>query len=200
MVLAFLALVLKPRNRWLYFFAFLYIFSLVPELLGNTVFSLPFGFAFRILSLFLIPSAIGIAALIGFSSDALLIRLSNLKNNKIKKCASKVVAVTLLALIMLSGVPWWIGQTSGQVATTPATKLNLAELPSGYVNWSSFVTKNDTGMFVLYWPLAQNLELLNVGLFRSTFQGVNNPLFQSSTSLSPVIWSDALFRSLSDFF
>ena len=185
-ILAFVSLILRHRNKWLYFFALLYIFSLVPELAGDVVFSLPFGFAFRILSLFLIPSALGLATLIGFSSDTIILRLLNLGKNKISKFTINFVSLALLLLIVLSGVPWWIGETSGAVVSAPATKLNLFELPSGYLDWSNFVQNIDTGMFVLYLPITLYLQLENTTYFSEAYQGVNNPLFQPMTVLSPV--------------
>ncbi len=200
LVIASLSIILKPRNKWLYFFAFLYIFSLLPELAGNAVFSLPFGFAFRILSLFLIPSALGIAALIGFSSDAILIKLSSLRNNRLKKYAGKFLVLAILLLIVLSGAPWWLGQTSGAVASPQATKLNLVELPHGFVDWNKFVPSNDSGMFVLYWPISSYIQFENTLYYSETFQGVNNPFFQPATNFSPVLGSAAFFSSMSRFF
>ena len=85
------------------------------------------------------------------------------------------------------------------VASPVANKLNLAELPSGYLDWNKIILNNDTDMFVLYLPYILNVQFENTTYFSETFQGVNNPLFQTTTDLSPVAGGGPFDSSFSSF-
>lgn len=59
----------------------------------------------------------------------------------------------------------------------PPTKLNLAEIPRGYFNWTNAVNANDN-YFVLYWPIGGNIEIENNSTFNATYEGISNPIYK----------------------
>jgi hypothetical protein len=88
-----------------------------------------------------------------------------------------------LILIISAGIPWWAGQASGNPILGPPTKLNLYQIPPGYIEWSNAVAA-DNEYFVLYVPLvANNVQIMNTCYFSLPYEGIISGIFTQVNNL-----------------
>jgi hypothetical protein len=97
-----------------------------------------------------------------------------------------------LILVISASLPWWTGQTSGKPIFGPALKLNLYQIPSGYLEWSN-VVGGDNEHFVLCLPGGGSAPIGNTSYFSQTYgpygqvngviyYGINNLPYVSSSN------------------
>jgi hypothetical protein len=188
LVLAFIGMLLKPRDRRLLFFTVCYLFVFVSyEVYANLeflVFNVPYGAVFEAPNIFLAPAAMGLAFLVGFAHESFQ-RIIRFRLPK-KKVFGIVCSVAILVVVVLAGFPWWSGQTTGIPVPGPATKLNLYEMPQDYTQWSKAVGADDE-FFVLYITSEiGRAQILNTDYFSQMFQGVNGAVYTEVNALPNV--------------
>lgn len=193
LIVAMVALLLRPRDRRVLFcslaFLFVFVSNQVYLNLHYIVFNLPYGSLFLAPSIFLVPASLGIALLIGFThqtiSDASIFR-KRLSLRKVR-FASFVI---ILIIIISSSIPWWTGQASGTPIDGPPTKLNLYQMPYDYIEWNNMVAA-DNDYFVLYIPTTANAQIMNSSYFSLPYEGVNG-IFTNVNNLPYVKDSNAI--------
>lgn len=179
-------ILLKPRDRHVLFFSLAFLFVFVAyESYNNLhyiVYNLPFGAVFEAPSIFLVPASLGIAVLVGYVSETIS-RPSARFDNGLSRDISRIgISLLILILIISAGIPWWAGQASGTPIPGPPTKLNLYQIPSGYMKWSAAVPY-DNENFVLYAPLNGNAQIMNTSYFSGSYEGVNYGIFTQVNNL-----------------
>ena len=187
--LAMIAVLLKPRDRRVLFFLLCYLFAFVSyELFINLPFlvhNLPYGSLLEAPSIFLVPAALGLALLVGYSNQTISRVCAKFKNVASHRLMRKISPIIILSIIILAAIPWWTGQTSGNPISGPPTKLNLYEIPSSYTDWSKIV-QADNGYFVLYVPLPNgsgNVGIMNTSYFSLPYEGVVSGIFSQVNNL-----------------
>jgi len=185
-LVAVIAIVLRPRDKRVLFSLSAYLFVSVPYLvyqnLDFLVHNIPFGSIFQIPCVFLVPACLGLALLIRYTNQTISgmsTKFAKATPHSLVRVASFVV---ILILIIAASIPWWTGQASGNPILGPPTKLNLYQTPSGYVEWSSAV-KPDNEYLVLYIPLAENVEIMNTSYFSLPYEGVSGAIFTEVNNL-----------------
>jgi hypothetical protein len=196
--LAGLGVLLRPRDRRVLFSSCAYLlvyFS--PTIYSNLhylVYNLHYGSIFEAPSVFLVPASLGLAMLVGYSNEAISHALSKNKRVVSAGLARHAPSILILVLILTAGTPWWSGQAWGNPIHGPPTKLNLYQLPAGYVQWSSIVGADDEH-FVLYLPYLPgavgNVQINDTAYFSGTYEGVNSGIFYSVNNLPYVSISNS---------
>jgi len=189
-VIAMTGILLRPRNRRILFFVLAYLFAFVAyESYANLhflVYDVPYGSIFEATSIFLAPASLGLALLVGNTNQTFSRMSIRFRREVFKRATPIICSAIILILIISAGIPWWIGQTSGQPLQGAPTKLNLYEIPSGYTKWNSIVAANDE-YFVLYLPaipgIAGNAQIANTSYFSQAFEGVNGGIFTNVNDL-----------------
>jgi hypothetical protein len=200
-IFASLAILRRRTDSRIFFLCFCYFFSFVAYFvcvnLDFLVFNLPFGALFQAPSIFLGPASLGLALLIGFSSDSFSTLWIRFKGKLSRRWFRRLFFAVVLIFVILAGFPWWNGHASGVPIHGPPTKLNLYELPSGYVDWPRFV-KADDNYFVLYLPLGLNFLVVDSEYFSENYEGVNNGAFTQVNGLPYISQSNTslLFNEL----
>jgi hypothetical protein len=185
-ILATLAILLRPHDRRILFFLFSYLFAYlayyVYSNLDFLVFNLPYGAIFQAPSIFLVPASLGLALLIGYTNDCVSVLWNKFRRVLSSRLFKNVAFVVILLLVVLAGFPWWSGQASGEPIRGSPTKLNLYEMPSGYKDWNNLV-KADDNYFVFYVPLKTNIKMLDQDYFSEPYEGVNMGIFTEVNNL-----------------
>lgn len=192
-ILASLALLLRPRDKRVLFFFILYLFAFLAFIIYNNlqffVFRLPFGGIFEAPSVFLVPASLGLAFLTGYFNQIIS---SSTKIKSILHVRSlKYISFFLLLLLIISvGSPWWSGQASGEPIRGPTTKLNLYSIPSGFTEWTKAVPVGGE-YFVFYVSLSPILQIVNSTYFSQIYEGVNGGIFTEVNNLPYVSVSNS---------
>ena len=187
--LAAMGLLLRPQNRRVLFATIAYLFAFVAyESYNNLhylVYNLPYGSIWEAPSIFLVPASLGLAILIGYTSQAffhITIKFGKPARRKVIPIFSFAV---ILILIISASIPWWTEQASGTPISGPPVKLNLYNIPDGYKTWNQ-VIKADDDYFVLYVPSIANAQIINSSYFSQPFEGINNAIFLQVNNLAYV--------------
>lgn len=197
-LVAALAMLLRPRDRRVLFMSTAYLLTFFSyEIYNNLhylVFNLPFGSIFEAPSVFLVPASLGLALLIGFANEAIS-REGDKQHSVVSKGLVRSASHALILLLVVSGgIPWWTGQVSGNQIPGPPTKLNLYQLPAGYVEWSNIVG-TDYEHFVLHLPYlpgtAGNILIMDTSYFSGTYEGVNSVIYYGVNNLPSVSISNS---------
>ncbi|MDR0373380.1 MAG: hypothetical protein LBI79_07495 [Nitrososphaerota archaeon] len=178
-VVAFVALLLKPHNKRVLFFSFSYLFVFLSYCVYHNMHyiinNVPYGAIFESPSIFLVPASLGVAVLIGYVHQNLPVFLA--KTKKLKLSSLKILSfVFILFLIISAGTPWWIQQISGEPIRGVPHKLNLYEIPPAIKTWHENLG-GDPLYFVLYLPMARDVQLVNSAYFSEEHEGVNGGIF-----------------------
>ena len=179
-VIAMLAVFLKPSNKRVLFFTVSYL----PVFLAYFVFhnmrylvsNIPYGAIFEAPSIFLVPASLGLAILIGYTNQTIPVLFTKFKRVSSSHLFRNMSFVIILILIVLAGIPWWTGQISGDPISGPPHKLNLYEIPSGYTKWNNDLDMNNE-YFILYLPLQANVQITDTAYFSNDYEGVNSGIF-----------------------
>ena len=192
-ILGSLAFLLRPRDRRVFFCLFSYLFALfafyIYSNLDFIVFNLPFGSIFEAPSIFLVPSSLGLALLIGYAHDSISGLFVKFRKVASSRLFRRVCFGGILVLVVLAGFPWWTGQASGEPIRGSPTKLNLYQMPSGFKDWNSAVNADDK-YFVLYVPLRTNVKMFDQDYFSEPYEGVNMGVFMEVNNLPRIISSN----------
>ncbi len=192
--LAFSSILFRPRNKRVLFFSSCYLFFFMAYVVYHNmeflVFNLPYGSLFTAPSIFLVPASLGLALLIGYSSDSLSALLVKFKNVFSPVFSRRLAFVVVLAIIILAGFPWWSGQASGMPIHGLPTKLNLYKVPPEYLSWSSnFEVEKE--YFVFYIPLQANAQIKDSTIFSQEHEGVYGGIFTMVNEFPYVSFSNA---------
>jgi len=183
-IIGSLALLSKPRDRRILFLSVAYLLAfLAYEVYNNLhflVFNLPLGSLFEAPSVFLVPASLGLALLIGYGNEVMSGLGGGTSRARTARLRRYAVPSLILVSVIMGGIPWWTGQTSGNQLAGPPTKLNLYQIPPGYFEWSNHVI-TDNEHFVLYLPYLSggtgNVQIANTTYFSGTYQGVNSAIY-----------------------
>jgi hypothetical protein len=185
-LLAMVTVLLRPRNRYILFFLssylFVYLAYFVKLHMKFLVFNAPFGSLFEVALIFLVPGCIGLALLIGYSHETISEIIMKRAKSINKRSIKAVTFILIFTIILTASLPWWTGQTSGTPINGPPTKLNLYSVPSEYKEWVDAV-KPDSEYFVMYVPLADNIQISNSQYFSLPYEGVNGVIFSQVNDL-----------------
>jgi len=133
------------------------------------------------------PASLGLSVAVAAVAEGLL---DNARKNRKMLHVFVYIAVILLVVVS-AGLPWFDLQASGNPSPNalardafgswsvampgPVTKLNLAQVPSGYYSWQKAV-KAQPEYFVLYWPpLSPGVGHMRLNwdpLFNGDYKGV----------------------------
>ena len=179
-ILASIAILLKPKDGRVLYATILYLFALLSSLsyknLHFLVYNLPYGSIWLAPSIFLVPASLGLALLLGFGHQTLSSKIIECRRLHCKRFFRVFLLAIFLTLIVTAGFPWWSGQASGEPVSGPVTKLNLYSLPPGYTSWS--VTNNATDdYYAMYLFSGPNVQLSDTDFFSGPYQGVNGAIF-----------------------
>jgi len=195
------SLLLWPRHKRILFSFVMYLFTFLAYLasvyLYYLVFDISFGEIFEAPSIFLAPAALGLGVLMGYVGESLI----HVPIFTSKQYASRLGAILLLILLVLTAIPWWSGQTSGAPLSGVESKLNLYKVPEGYKDWSSSpAVENSTNeeYFVLYVPIplptSSDVFISNTSYFSTGYAGVSVAIFTESNNLPYIsITNDSVF-------
>ncbi len=194
-IVASILSLLRPKDKRVLFFLFSYLFVFLAYFVYNNlafiVFNLPYGAIFEAPSVFLVPASLGLAMLMGYASQAIPVSSIRKKLRFSSPWLSRNLSfLIILLLIVFAGIPWWMGQASGDPLRGPTTKLNLYQAPSGFREWSNYV-KGGQDYFVLYLPLDTNVRINNSTYFSQVYEGVNMGIFTEVNDLSYVSVSNS---------
>ena len=200
LIIGAISTLLRPRNRVVLFSTSLYLFVFVAfqnyEEFNFFVHNIPFGSIFEAPSIFFAPAAIGLALLIGYSTESIPQLFARLNGGKIKPFTRWAIALCLQVLVILGGIPWWTGQTSGSPVIGLASKLNLYQIPQSYADWTNVVHPNGE-FFVMYVPLADDVTVANTTYFSPPNPGVSSAIFTWINNL-PYVTSSNMAVFLND--
>ena len=194
-IVAMLAVILRPRDRRVLFFSFSYLFVFVAYFVTNNlhylVYNLPYGSIWEAPSIFLVPASLGLALLIGYTNQMISQVSIRCKKTISRHLFHSACFIIILVIVISASIPWWTGQASGTPISGPPVKLNLYQTPSGYTEWSNVVAA-DNEYFVLYIPppLA-NDQITNTSYFSLSYEGVNGAIFTLVNDLPYVSVSNA---------
>jgi hypothetical protein len=174
--IATMGAILNPHERRAFFLLVSYLLYIsasyyVYNNLDIFVYNLPYGAIFEPVSIFLVPACLSLALLIGYTDQA----LSSVPINfhaKFRHLIRNFSSTILLILIVLGGIPWWMGETSGNVVHGPPSKLNLYKIPLSYIEWAKYVTADDK-YFVIHIPSSPNVQILNTTYFSLPYEGID---------------------------
>jgi hypothetical protein len=197
LLVAAIALLLRPRDRRVLFCSVAYLFVFVSYLsyenLHYLVYNLPYGSIFEAPSIFLVPASLGLALLIGYANQGISRAFTKFGNVASRGLIRNACFIIILILVISAGIPWWTGQASGEPIPGPAVKLNLYQIPSGSTEWSNVVAV-DNEHFVLYLPGGGSAPIMNTYASQSygpygqvngvIYYGVNNLPYVSSSNSS----------------
>jgi hypothetical protein len=179
-IIAAIGVLLKPHDRRVLFFSLTYLFVLVSyEMYANLyffVYNVPYGSIFEAPSIFLVPASLSLALLIGYAHQSISQAITRFYRALHRNLIRSICFIIILTVIIMGGIPWWTGQTSGTAISGSPTKLNLYSIPSDYSAWSNFV-KADDDYLVLYVPLNTAAQIKDNANFALPYQGVNGEIF-----------------------
>jgi len=131
-------------------------------------------------------ASLGLSMALAATTEGLLYRARRSR----KKLRSFAYISVILLVVVSAGLPWFSLQVSGNPSANalaknmfpswialpgPITKLNLAQVPSGYYSWQKAV-KAQPEYFVLYWPPLNpgvgHIRFNCDPLFNGSFKGV----------------------------
>jgi hypothetical protein len=185
-IVAIMALLLKPHEKKVFFWASLYFFVLFAFIayvhMTFLVNNVPFGSVFQFPCVFYIPACIGIAILLGYANQALLDFSKKIHKNKKQQLMRISSSLLILLVIVGGGLPFWLGATSGTPIVGPPHKINLYQIPSGYTEWPDAVSASDE-YFVLYIPLYANPQIVGSEYFSLPYEGVAERIFTGTNDL-----------------
>ena len=189
-IIAMIEVAIRHRDRRILFalaaYSFVFLSYIAYANLHFLVYDIPFGSIFIGLSILLVPGALGLALLIGYAIEdipgAVSKSLSRLGKSIRRSTVNKIISLIVLLLVVLAGLSWWTGQTSGWTYSGPPTKLNLYSTPSSYTEWADAVSANDSYL-ALYVPYSGNAQVSNSTYFSGSFEGVNGGIFTQVNGL-----------------
>ena len=179
-IVAIIAILLKPTNRRVLFFSFSYLFFFLAYLIYHNmsylVLNLPYGAIFEAPSIFLVPASLGLAILIGYTNQSITVLSAKFRKILSARYLRGISFVIILSMIIAGGIPWWTGQISGTPINGAPTKLNLYKVPSEYIQWNNGLDVNSE-YFILYLPLQANVQITGTNYFSNEYEGINNGVF-----------------------
>ena len=176
-LLAFVAPLIKPKNKYVIFFAFLSLLPVMIFIGRKYVVYLPFSYAFRDVTRFMILSALSYSVLLAYTITSLIDKLNGQHREtvkvkpKYKLNTSTTFQVLVLILILLNSSPMWTGQMYANQSQEYDVRLRTLSFPIEYYNVEDWLSRQDGNFKVLWLPTGDFLDYADLENFHGPFRG-----------------------------
>ena len=176
-LLAFVAPLIKPKNRYVLFFAFLSLLPVMIFIGRKYIAYIPFSYAFRDVTRYMILSALSYSVLLAYATTSLINKLNGQRRAmfkvkpKYKLTFSTTFQVLVLILILMNSSPMWTGQIYANQSGEYDVRLRTLPFPKEYYDVEEWLSQKDGNFKVLWLPTGDFLDYTNLENFHGPFRG-----------------------------
>lgn len=176
-LLAFVAPLIKPKNRYVLFFAFLPLLPMMIFIGRKYIAYIPFSYAFRDVTRYMVLSALSYSVLLGYVITSLFNKLNKQHfemfkvNPKYRLNVSTTFLVLVVILILANSSPTWTGQIYANQSQEYDVRLRTLPFPKEYYDVEEWLSQKDGNFKVLWLPTGDFLDYTNLENFHGPFRG-----------------------------
>lgn len=176
-LLAFVALLIKPKNRYVLFFAFLSLFPVIIFVGRKYIAYIPFSYAFRDVTRYMILSALSYSVLLAYAVTSLIDRFNGQHcamfkvNPRYKLNFSTTFQVFVLILILMNSSPMWTGQIYANQNQEYDVRLRTLSFPNEHYDVEEWLSQKDGNFKVLWLPTGDFLDYTDSENFHGPYRG-----------------------------